>query len=83
MGDESINGGSDGAPILPGDGERVVMGVFEGATLLYLPALHRYRVELGDLNEEWIAVWEPAFGMDVADVQMAEEALDRLLARCS
>jgi hypothetical protein len=60
--------------------ERVPMGEFEEAKLFYIPARHTYRVELGDLFEEFRAGWEPRFGIDAADGQMAEEVLDRLLA---
>jgi hypothetical protein len=59
---------------------RVLMGEFDDAKLFYVPVRHRYRVELGEFHEEFPATWEPVFGIDVADMQMAEEALDRLLA---
>ncbi|MNU29070.1 hypothetical protein D3C71_175170 [compost metagenome] len=64
----------------PQNEERVLMGEFEQAKLYYVPARHTYRVELGDLFEEFRAGWEPVFGIDVADAQVAEEVLDRLLA---
>lgn len=64
----------------PQNEERVLMGEFDEAKLYYVPARHTYRVELGDLFEEFRAGWEPIFGIDVADAQVAEEILDRLLA---
>lgn len=64
----------------PQNEERVLMGEFEQAKLYYVPARHAYRVELGDIFEEFRAGWEPVFGIDVADAQVAEEVLDRLLA---
>jgi hypothetical protein len=60
--------------------QRVPMGEFEDARLYYVPSRRCYRVELGDLHEEFPASWEPVFGMDVADAQVAEEVLDRLLS---
>lgn len=63
------------------DEELVPMGEFEDARLFYVPTRHAYLVVLGDLREEFRAVWEPGFGMDVDDARTAEEALDRLLAR--
>lgn len=63
--------------------ERVPMAEFENAVLYYIPARHTYRVELGDLFEEFRAGWEPLFGIDTADAQVAEEVLDRLLSKAA
>jgi hypothetical protein len=67
----------------PQNEERVPMAEFENAILYYIPARHTYRVELGDLFEEFRAGWEPLFGIDVADAQVAEEVLDRLLSKAA
>lgn len=63
---------------LSGAGE--LMGEFDGATLHYSSGRHEYRVTLGDLSETFPAGYVPRFGIDVVDLQMAEEVLDRLIA---
>lgn len=48
------------------------------SSLYYLPATHMFRVEVGNKAEEFRATHAPRFGVDVADLAMAEEVAARL-----
>lgn len=60
--------------------EPMEMGQIGEAQLWYLPAEGKFRVELGDVSEEFRAIHSPKFGVDIDDMAIAEEVVGRLTA---
>ena len=54
------------------------MGPIADGRLWYLPATHRFRVELTDLSAEFEATYRPRFGVDSTDMDQAYAAYEGL-----